>query len=191
MVTLAQWLLRLGTYVAYISIPWPPAISFAEPLCSLALLARLPPLTLSIMDWKSSDIARQYKAAESMTGPFALCLIRQSGIDKVDGTQDLVVLDNACGTGVLTSLLYEHIPAAAKPRLQVVCGDFASGMVESVKERIAQSGWTNATAKIMDAQVRHLPRQRYDTRSGRATRGRIRASHVRMSHGDFNSALSY
>ena len=106
------------------------------------------------MDWKSSDIAARYKAAEAMTGPFALHLIKQCGLDHADGTTDVAAFDNACGTGVVTANLYQHVHAAAQARMSVLCGDFAPAMVESVQQRIKESGWTNAQAQVLDATVR-------------------------------------
>ena len=112
------------------------------------------------MDWKSSDIAQRYKAAEAMTGPFALHLIQQCGlhvdIDTTNGanSEEIVVLDNACGTGVVTYNIYNTLSPAAKEKLEIVCGDFSPGMVKSVQERIELSGWQGATAKVIDAQVR-------------------------------------
>ena len=89
-----------------------------------------------------------------MTGPFARHLVEQCGLHHADGTEDIIALDNACGTGVVTVNIYDAVPAAAKPRLSVICGDFSPSMVESVQARIEQSGWTNATTKVLDAQVR-------------------------------------
>lgn len=109
--------------------------------------------SLTIMDWQSPDIAKKYKAGETLSAPFALHLIRQAGLDKADGSEELVVLDNACGTGVVTLNIYEALSPAAKAKLEVVCGDFSPGMVKSVQERIEQNGWTGASAKLVDAQV--------------------------------------
>ncbi|KAI0718702.1 S-adenosyl-L-methionine-dependent methyltransferase [Cerioporus squamosus] len=109
------------------------------------------------MDWQSPDIAKKYKAGEAITSPFALHLIRQCGLDHADGNEELVVLDNACGTGVVTLNIYETLPPAAKARLHVICGDFSPGMVKSVQERIEQDGWTSASAKLIDAQKMDLP----------------------------------
>ncbi|TFK81140.1 S-adenosyl-L-methionine-dependent methyltransferase [Polyporus arcularius HHB13444] len=113
------------------------------------------------MEWQSPDIAKKYKAGEVLTGPFALHAIRQSGLDKADGSEELVVLDNACGTGVVTLNLYETLSPAAKAKLEVLCGDFSPGMVKSVQERIEQNGWTGASAKPVDAQRMDLPSNHY------------------------------
>ena len=105
------------------------------------------------MDWQSTDIANKYRAAEVITGPFAHHLVKQCELDRADGSQKLVILDNACGTGVVTLNLYETLSPAAKANLHVVCGDFSPGMVKSVQERIEQNGWVGASAKVVDAQV--------------------------------------
>ena len=106
------------------------------------------------MDWKDTDIAARYKCAEAMMGPFALRLIKQCGLDRADGSADIVAFDNACGTGVVTAGLYEHVPAVAQARMSVLSGDFAPGMVEEVQQRIKACAWTNAEAKVLDATVR-------------------------------------
>ncbi|KAL1624820.1 hypothetical protein SLS56_007620 [Neofusicoccum ribis] len=110
------------------------------------------------MDWKDPNIAEKYKAGESMTGPFAQHLIRQAGLDdKTPATGDLVVLDSACGTGIVTLHLYAQLPDHAKARIQHTCGDISPGMIEAVRSRIRESGWAGATAKIIDAQNMDVP----------------------------------
>ena len=106
------------------------------------------------MDWQSSDIAKKYKTAEAVTSPLALLLVKQCGLDRADGSERLVVLDNACGTGAVTLGLYSTLSPAARANIEVVCGDTSPAMVESVQERITQSGWTGATARILDGEVR-------------------------------------
>ncbi|KAI0741771.1 S-adenosyl-L-methionine-dependent methyltransferase [Daedaleopsis nitida] len=109
------------------------------------------------MDWKSSDIAQRYKTIGVITGPFGLHLVKQCGFERADGSEQLVVLDNACGTGVVTLNLYSTLSPAAKANIEAVCGDFSPGMVKSVQERIEENGWTGATAKVVDAQNMDLP----------------------------------
>ncbi|KAJ7138085.1 S-adenosyl-L-methionine-dependent methyltransferase [Mycena epipterygia] len=67
---------------------------------------------------------------------------------------DAVVLDNACGGGVVTALLFGTIGKTTDVR--VVCGDLESHMVQSVAERIKANGW-NAEAVTMDAQAIPFP----------------------------------
>ncbi|KAL0256462.1 hypothetical protein SLS55_008857 [Diplodia seriata] len=105
------------------------------------------------MDWKDPNVAKKYKPGESMTGPFALPLIKQAGLDdSLTGSDDLVTLDNACGTGILTVHLYNTLPEHAKDRLNHTCGDISQGMVDMVQSRIKENGWKGATSRILDAQ---------------------------------------
>ena len=72
------------------------------------------------MDWGDPDTAKKYRdKAEALTGPFALHLVRQCGLDSADGSKELVILNNACGTGIVTHHIYEILSPAAKAKLQV------------------------------------------------------------------------
>lgn len=58
-------------------------------------------------------------------------MIEQSGIaNEAKALRKLVVLDNACGTGVLTRHLYESdlLNKDAKSKLEVTCSDTATVM---------------------------------------------------------------
>ena len=106
------------------------------------------------MDWGDPNTAKKYRdKAEALTGPFALQLVRQCGLDSADGSKELVILDNACGTGIVTHHIYGVLSPAAKAKLQVVCGDLSPWMVKSVQARIEENGWAGASAKIVDAWV--------------------------------------
>jgi ubiquinone/menaquinone biosynthesis C-methylase UbiE len=90
--------------------------------------------------------------SESFTGPPARRLIQQVGLIQMD-KGPLIVLDNACGTGVVSSLLYEMLDENDKEKLQLSCGDFSEAMVQSVQQRIIESEWKGAKAQVVDAQV--------------------------------------
>ena len=109
------------------------------------------------MDWKSEEFAKQYSAAEAMTGPFGLHLLQQCGLDRADGSEDIVLFDNATGTGIVLEHLYSAIPPVAKARLQVVAGDVSPAMINIAKERAEKSGWPNITTKVVDATVCSIP----------------------------------
>ena len=102
--------------------------------------------------WKDTRVAQLYKASERVTGPPARYLIQQIGLLHVH-KGPLIVLDNACGTGVVSSQLYEMLDAGAKERLRLTCGDFSDKMVQLVQQRIVESEWKGAKAQIIDAQV--------------------------------------
>lgn len=108
------------------------------------------------MDSRKEDIAKQYGPAEHMTGPYGRLLLQQCELDRADGSSDIVLLDNATGTGVVLVHLYDLLSPAAKARLQVVAGDFQPSMVKAVQERAEKNGWTSTRTQIVDAMVRSL-----------------------------------
>ncbi|OJJ46741.1 hypothetical protein ASPZODRAFT_66224 [Penicilliopsis zonata CBS 506.65] len=111
--------------------------------------------------FKNDDFVEQYKVGERLTGSFALDLIQRSGIVN-ESTQDpLVVLDNACGTGIVSSTLNRLLSENAKVNWQLTCGDFSQTMLDYTKSRIDEEGWPNAQVKIVDAQETGLPTAHY------------------------------
>jgi len=105
-----------------------------------------------MVHWKDP----KFKFLEMITGPSAQQLIHQAGLFGV--TQGpLVVLDNACGSGIVTSLLYQNLDASAKERLGLTCGDVAQEMVAVIQQRITDNNWEGATTRIVDAQNTGLP----------------------------------
>ncbi|KAI9747412.1 MAG: hypothetical protein M1835_002112 [Candelina submexicana] len=101
---------------------------------------------------------KQYKAtAEELTGHYASFLIRQAGLLSTESNAPLVVLDNACGSGVVSSLLYKMLDEGSKSRLRLTCSDLSELFVKSVSERIEEEGWKGAEAKVIDMQKMNLP----------------------------------
>lgn len=92
------------------------------------------------------------KWGETVTGPSARRLIEQAGLlEPSEGP--LVIFDNACGTGVVTSLLHETLVGSAKERLEITSGDISQRAVDAVQQRITHNGWQRTIAKIVDGQV--------------------------------------
>jgi ubiquinone/menaquinone biosynthesis C-methylase UbiE len=87
---------------------------------------------------------------EEITRVPAKAMLVQSGL-LPSPPKGAVVLDNACGGGVVTAQLFDAIGKESDVR--VVCGDLEDYMVKSAAERIKVNGW-NAEATIVDAQVR-------------------------------------
>jgi ubiquinone/menaquinone biosynthesis C-methylase UbiE len=102
--------------------------------------------------------ATKYKPAELITRPFAHDLVVQSGLLAAAARADaeLVVFDNACGTGVVAQALFDALPAPPAG-LQVLCGDLSPGMVAAASQRIEEGGWARARAQDLDAQVACAP----------------------------------
>lgn len=121
-------------------------------------------MTSHARDWevffKEDKFVNQYKTGEHITGQFAKLLIDQSGLianSKANPDKPLVVLDNACGTGVVSSILQEELDDQAKSKLKLTCGDISQGMLDYVKHRIGVEKWQNVEVKTVDAQDSGLP----------------------------------
>lgn len=101
-----------------------------------------------------TKITRNYKAAEPTIRPFARALILQAFKHDVDNIREpLVILDNACGTGLISEQLLDMLGESAKEGMKLVCGDLSQQMVNYVKEKIEEKEWKNAEAKVVDAMV--------------------------------------
>ncbi|KAJ5363696.1 Acetylaranotin bis-thiomethyltransferase [Penicillium cataractarum] len=115
-------------------------------------------------DWekffKEDKFTNQYKTGEQITGQFAKLLIDQSGLvanSKANPDSPLVVLDNACGTGIVSSILQHELGDQAKSNLKLTCGDISQGMLDYVNHRIDKENWQNVEVKTVDAQDSGLP----------------------------------
>ena len=99
-------------------------------------------------DFQRKDAAQHYSFFEQVTRVAADALVTRA---KVLSVPNLVVFDNAAGTGAVASVIYEQ---AGGKEVDVLCGDLSPVMVQSVNERIAKEGWKGAKTQIVDAMVR-------------------------------------
>ncbi|KAJ5372809.1 hypothetical protein N7517_004815, partial [Penicillium concentricum] len=109
--------------------------------------------------FKSEAYANSFKRGEMVTRRFAEILIDQSKVvaeSKANPDHLLVILDNACGTGVVSSILNVKVDDLVKKTWKLTCGDISSAMIEYTKVRIQQEGWPNTDTKIVDAQKPEL-----------------------------------
>lgn len=107
--------------------------------------------------WSHSNVASKYRGAEQITGEYAKCLLLQAGLLNRSGSEmekPLTVLDNACGTGMVSENLWKTLDDHAKEKLKLVCGDISEGMVKDVKKKIKEEEWHGADARVLDAMVR-------------------------------------
>jgi SAM-dependent methyltransferase len=111
--------------------------------------------------FKSKDFARSYRLAEQLTGLFADPLIDQSRITSCQPGNPPIVLDNACGTGIISSVLNGRLSDHVRQNWKLTCGDFSEGMVEYTKQRAIDEGWRNAEVKVVDAQETNLSSDHY------------------------------
>ncbi|CEJ53919.1 hypothetical protein PMG11_00252 [Penicillium brasilianum] len=115
-------------------------------------------------DWekffKDDKFVKQYKTGEHVTGQFAKSLIDQSGLvanSKANPDLPLVVLDSACGTGIVSSILQHELEDHVKSRLKLICGDISQGMLDYVNHRVGKENWQNVEVKTVDVQDSGLP----------------------------------
>ncbi|KAL8662930.1 MAG: hypothetical protein Q9168_008179 [Polycauliona sp. 1 TL-2023] len=106
--------------------------------------------------FKDPETAKRYRNAEVATGPFGRELIKKSGL-LAPNLDNIIILDNACGTGVVSAALHEMLPMATKARMKLTMGDFAEPMLEVAKERCKSGEWVHTEARIVDAQKTGLP----------------------------------
>ena len=102
----------------------------------------------------SNSFVKNFTIAERVTGPSARALLLQAGLqsDSIHTDSDCTILDNACGTGIVTAALYETFKGKEES-LNLVCGDISASAVESVKERIPHLEGLKVEARELNGQV--------------------------------------
>ncbi len=90
---------------------------------------------------------------ESLMAAPARRLIEQSGLS-APTENELVILDNGCGSGTVTAMLMDMLDDTMKHRMTVTCGDRSESMVASTKKRIEEEKWSGVEAKVVDGEVR-------------------------------------
>lgn len=114
--------------------------------------------------FKSEDYASSFKRGEMVTRAFAELLVDQSKVaaeSKANPNRPLVILDNACGTGVVSNALNTQLDGIVKKKCKLTCGDISSAMLAHTAHRLQQEGWENVETKIVDAQKPDLPSNHY------------------------------
>ncbi|RDW90795.1 gliotoxin thiomethyltransferase [Aspergillus mulundensis] len=109
--------------------------------------------------FKNKGFSARYKLAEQLTGLYARPLISQSDIASYPNRP--VVFDNACGTGIIGSVLHDTLGERVRQSWELTCGDFSQEMVNYTQQRAVDEGWLNATTKVVNAQEMDLPSQHF------------------------------
>ncbi|KAE8333669.1 S-adenosyl-L-methionine-dependent methyltransferase [Aspergillus sergii] len=112
-----------------------------------------PSASLNIYDKR---FAALYDLGGKITELFAKELISQSGLP-LSSQEPLVILDNACGTGAVSSVLHHTIGNDKKANWQLTCGDKSEDMLHYTRQKMLQEEWHNAEVKIVNAQDTRLP----------------------------------
>jgi ubiquinone/menaquinone biosynthesis C-methylase UbiE len=103
-------------------------------------------------------MASNYQNAEKTTLPYAIDLVKQSGIASTAGP--LTILDQACGTGVVAVALHNALRNSEK-NWRLTCTDVSTSMVTAVQERIQKNGWENTDAAVSDVLKTGFPDDQY------------------------------
>ncbi|KAE8363468.1 S-adenosyl-L-methionine-dependent methyltransferase [Aspergillus caelatus] len=107
-----------------------------------------------------SRFASLYELGGKITELFAKELISQSGLP-LSSQDPLVILDLACGTGAVSSVLHHTIGNDKKGNWQLTCGDMSDNMLHYTRLKMLQEAWHNAEVKIVNAQDTRLPSAHY------------------------------
>ncbi|KAF7159498.1 hypothetical protein CNMCM5623_004836 [Aspergillus felis] len=107
-----------------------------------------------------SESASRYKLGSKISTLFAEELVEKSGIAR-SGRKHLTVLDNACGTGAVSSTLHRALSDETTRNWWLTCTDVSEAMVEVSKQKMTEEGWRNAEVKVADAQDTQLPSAHY------------------------------
>lgn len=79
-------------------------------------------------------------------------LLPQMGLT-TDRSEPVMLLDNACGTSVVTHELHKILSRETLSKGRIVCADKSADSVNIVKWRIENENWCNTEAIVLDAQV--------------------------------------
>lgn len=107
--------------------------------------------------WQSSSFAQVYAIAENLTGKYAERLLREAQMDQIASDQDLVALDEACGTGTISARLMDMLSNEPKSKLRLTMTDFSQPMIDLVHKRIEINNWQNVKVLTADAADSKLP----------------------------------
>ncbi|RMZ91082.1 hypothetical protein DV736_g1680, partial [Chaetothyriales sp. CBS 134916] len=97
-----------------------------------------------------AKFTEQYKKAERITGQHAKQVIEQAGVMEYAEQHDrLTILDTACGTGVVSSLIVSALAfsSSSQAKLQLTCADLSESMIASVQKRIELKKWPATAVK--------------------------------------------
>ena len=90
-------------------------------------------------------------AAETATSVPARAMLEKCGLLPSPPT-NAIILDNACGAGIVTACLCESLDDSQRNALTVVCGDIDQTMVDLTSQRVRENVW-KVQVERLDAQA--------------------------------------
>ncbi|KAF7317250.1 Methyltransf-25 domain-containing protein [Mycena chlorophos] len=98
---------------------------------------------------------------ESISGAPARAMLVQAGLlPPANPPSGALILDNACGGGVVAWELHTAVGANFEGKnhdMKLICGDLEETMVQKTRDRVAAEGWPNTEAMVVDAQAPPFP----------------------------------
>ncbi|KAG2024276.1 hypothetical protein GB937_003927 [Aspergillus fischeri] len=116
--------------------------------------------TQAVAEKHDEESTSQYEVGSRISTLFAEELVKQSGIAQFS-QKPLVIFDNACGTGAVSSALHRTLKDETTRSWQLTCGDISEAMVEATKQKMNKEGWRNAEVKVVDSQDTRLQSAHY------------------------------
>ncbi|OAP58479.1 hypothetical protein AYL99_07569 [Fonsecaea erecta] len=108
----------------------------------------------------STQFDKMFSQADQIMGPFAEILLRQANFPPV-GDSRLIVLDQACGSGVVSTHIMSRLSPEEKSRLDLTCADISDAMISNVSRRIETLGWDSVSAVKADAMDTKFPSSQF------------------------------
>ena len=107
------------------------------------------------------DCKQYAEGAEKFTGWFAQQLVKTAKLDQVSDDEELVVLDQACGTCIVSKCITDVLNDRQKGNLELTCADFADSMIQFVGPRIKTFEVKSAEAVKADAMDTKVPSNKF------------------------------
>ena len=98
----------------------------------------------------STDVAQRYKMAENATRPFAKTMVDLTEQMTTIKTTPVQIFDLGCGTGAVVAEIYASLKQEQWGDVEVLAGDVSPAMLEYLKKRGEEEGWSGLTTKIVD-----------------------------------------
>jgi len=118
----------------------------------------MPSDNVSLMPDFSKFAPSLITAMEAQTTPPAKQLLAETQFNRLGSLKqddNIVVLDNGCGYGIVTKCIFErvkeHKATQKAATLKVVCADLQENMVDGVRARAMKENWLGVECKVVDA----------------------------------------
>lgn len=99
---------------------------------------------------QTSDVAQRYKAAENATRPFARLMVQLTEQLTTLKSTPVEIFDLACGTGAVEAEIYDSVKKEEWKDLRILGGDISPPMLEYLKQRGEEEGWTGLETRVVD-----------------------------------------